>query len=88
MKGRLSFDFSVAQHFTEHFKQKDNVLNTSTITAVTKSSMKPRSDATVNRHLCSSAKKNGEQRRTKVSFGASIGAAAVGKKAHLGTKRR
>ena len=48
------------------FKQKDSVLNTS---AVTKSSMKPQSNATANRHLRSSGKKNGEQWRTKVRLG-------------------
>jgi len=65
------------------------VLNTSAITEVTKSSMKPRSGATANRHLHSSEERNGEQRRTKVNFhDASIGAAAVGKKAHLRTKQR
>jgi len=45
------------------------VLNTSAITAVIKSSMKPRSDATANCHLGSSGERNGEQNRTKVSFG-------------------
>jgi len=45
------------------------VFNTSAITAVIKSSMKLRSDATANCHLCSSGEKNGEQRRMKVSFG-------------------
>ena len=33
--------FLVLSHFTERFKQNDNVINTSAITAVTKSSMKP-----------------------------------------------
>jgi len=37
--------------------------------AVTKSSMKPWSGANTNRHLRSSGERNGEQRRTKVSFG-------------------
>ena len=46
------------------------MLNTSsTITAVTKSSMKPQSGATTYRHLRGSEERNGEQRRTKVSFG-------------------
>jgi len=45
------------------------VLNTSAITVVTKVSMKPRSGATANRHLRGSEERNGEQRRTKVSFG-------------------
>ena len=45
------------------------MLNTSAITAVTKSSMKPRSGATTNRHLSGSGERNGEQRRTRVSFG-------------------
>ena len=49
--------------------QKDSVLNTSAITAVTKVSMKPRSGATANRHLRGSQERNGEQRRTKISFG-------------------
>ena len=51
------------------FKQKDSVLNTSAITPVTKVSMKSRSGATANRHLHGSKERNGEQRRTKVSFG-------------------
>ena len=45
------------------------MLNTSTITTVTKSSMKPRSSATANRHLRGSGERNGDQRRTKVSSG-------------------
>jgi len=45
------------------------VLNTSAITAVIKSSMKPQSGATANFHLRGSEEMNGEQRRTKVSFG-------------------
>jgi len=45
------------------------MLNTSAITAVTKSSMKPQSGATTNRHL---SERNGEHRRTKVSFGRTI----------------
>jgi len=45
------------------------MLNTSAITAVTKVSMKSRSGATANRHLRGSQERNGEQRRTKISFG-------------------
>ena len=45
------------------------MLNTSAITAVSKVSMKPRSVTTANRHLHGSGERNGEQRRTKVSFG-------------------
>jgi len=45
------------------------MLNTFAITAVTKSSMKPQSGATANRHLRSSGERNGEHRKTKVSFG-------------------
>jgi len=48
---------------------KDSVLNTSAITAITKSSMKSQSGATANRHLRSSGERNGEQRRTKVRLG-------------------
>jgi len=44
------------------------MLNTSKITAVTKSSMTPQSGATTNPYL-HSGERNGEQRRTKVSFG-------------------
>jgi len=51
------------------FKQKDSMINTSTITAVTKSSIKPLSGATTNCPLCDSGERNGEKRRTKVSFG-------------------
>ena len=45
------------------------MLNISAITAVTKVSMKPRSGATANHHLRGSQERNGEQRRTKISFG-------------------
>jgi len=45
------------------------MLNTSAITAVTNSSMKPQSGVTTNRHLHSNGERNGEQRRTKISFG-------------------
>jgi len=45
------------------------VLNTSAITAVTRSSMKPQSGATTNCHLSDSGERNGEQKRTKASFG-------------------
>jgi len=68
VKGRLCFVFSVVQHFAG-FKQKNSMLNTSAITAVIKVSMKPRSGATANHHLRGSQERNGEQRRTKVSFG-------------------
>ena len=51
------------------FKQKDSVLNTSAISVVTKSSMKPRSGTTTNHHLHGSGERNGDQRKTKVSFG-------------------
>ena len=44
------------------FQAEDSVRNTSAITTVTKSSMKPWSDATANRYLCGSGEKNGEQR--------------------------
>ena len=40
------------------------MLNTSAITAVTKSSMKPQSGATTNRYLRGSGERNGEQSRT------------------------
>ena len=46
----------------ERFKQKDSMLNTSVITTVAKSSIKPLSDATANRHLRGSGERNGEQR--------------------------
>ena len=48
--------------FTQRFKRKDSVLNTSAINAITKSSTKPWSVATANRHLCGSGKVNQEQR--------------------------
>ena len=44
-------------------------MNTSAITAVTKSSIKP---ATENVHLCGSGERNGEKRTTKVSFGRTV----------------
>jgi len=59
-------------HFAERFKQKDSMLNTSAITAVTKVSMNPQSSATANRHLRGSEERNREQRRTKVSFGTTM----------------
>ena len=65
----ITFHFQCCITFTERFKQKNSMLNTSAITAVTKSSMKPRSGATTNRHLRGSGERNGEQRRTKVTFG-------------------
>ena len=54
--------FSVLSNIlaTECFKQKDNVLNFSAITAVTKSSIKARSGTTANCHLCE--ERYGEQR--------------------------
>ena len=72
------------------------MLNTSAITAVTKVSMKPRSGATANRHLRDSQERNGEQRRTKVSFGGTIMRSLklqrlekrhISRYAHLGTKQ-
>ena len=68
-RGWLRFVFSIVQHCTENLKQKDSVINTSAITAVTKSSMKPQSGTTANHHLRGSGERNKEQRRTKVSFG-------------------
>jgi len=50
--------------------------------------MKPRSGATTNRHLRGSGERNGEQKKTTVSYDASIGAAVVGEKARLRTKQR
>ena len=47
--------------FTERFKQKDSMLNTSAITAVTKFSMKPQKGTTANHHLRGSGERNGEQ---------------------------
>jgi len=44
------------------FKQKDNVIKTSAITAVIKSFMNPLSGATTNCHLRGSRDRNGEQR--------------------------
>ena len=46
-----------------------SVLNIFATTAITKSSMKPWNGATKNRHVRSNGERNGEQRRTKVSFG-------------------
>jgi len=65
----ITLRFQCYLRFSKSFKQKDSVLNTSAITAVTKSSMKPRSGTTANRHLHGSEEGNGEQRGTKVSFG-------------------
>ena len=60
---------SVVKQFTERIKQKDSMLNTSAITAVTKFSTKPRSSTITNCHLRGSGERHVEQRRTKVSFG-------------------
>ena len=60
--------FQCCPTFYRTFKQKDSMLNTSAITAITESSMKPRNGATANCHLHGSEKRNGEQRRTKKSF--------------------
>ena len=57
------------QSYLTRFKLKDSELNTSTINAIAKSSMKPWSGATANCHLCGSGEGNQEQRRTNVSFG-------------------
>ena len=66
------------------------MLNTSAITAVTKSSIKPQSGATKNRHLRDSGERNQEKRRTKVSFGRTMIRASqlqrLAKKAHLEMK--
>ena len=57
-------------HFTERLKQRIALLKLRT--AVTKFSMKPWSRATSNCHRCGSGERNGEQTRTKVSFGRSM----------------
>jgi len=71
VKGLSCFIFRVVQLFTECFKLKDSELNTFSINAIIKSSTKPRSGATTNRHLYAVVEKarNQEQRRTKLSFG-------------------
>jgi len=63
------FRFQCCLTFIERFKQKDNMISTSAITAFTNSSMKSGSGATANCYLCSSGEKNGKQRRIKLSFG-------------------
>ena len=50
------------EHFTEHFKQKDSVLNTSATNEISKSSIKPQSGIAANHHLRASGERNGEQR--------------------------
>ena len=57
-KGLLRFIFRVVLHITERFKLKDSELNTFAISAITKSSMKPWSGATANRHLRISGQRN------------------------------
>jgi len=64
--------FQCCLTFYRVFKQKDSMLSASAITAIIKSSMKPRSGATANHHLHSSAERNGERRRTKVSFNRTV----------------
>jgi len=54
--------FQCCLTFYRAFKQKDSKINTSAFTAVTKSSMKPRSGTTAHRHLRGSGERNGEQR--------------------------
>ena len=61
------------------------MLNTSAITVVIKSSVKPQSNATTNHHLHGSVVEKGMENKGKL-HDASIGTAAVGKKAHLGMK--
>ena len=80
--------FLCSPTFYRTFKQKDSAINTSAITAVTKSFMKPWSGATANCHLCVSGERNGEQRRKKVSFDRTMmRALKLVKKACLKTKR-
>ena len=62
------------------------MLNTLEITTATKSSIKLQSGTTANRHLCGGEESNSEQREALVNYDASIEAAAIGEKAHLGTK--
>ena len=64
------------------------MLNTSAITVVTKSSMKPQSSTTANRHLCGNRGRNEKQCKLLENHDASIGAAVVGQKAHLRMKQR
>ena len=58
----ITLRFQCCQTFTERFKLKDIMKNTSAITAVTNSSMKPWSGAATNCHLPGSGERNGEQR--------------------------
>ena len=63
VKGWLRFVFGVVNIFTEWFKQKNSMINTSAIIAVIKSSMKPWCGATTNCHsVRGSGERNGEQR--------------------------
>ena len=59
------------------------MLNTSEITAATKSSMKPRSGTIKNLHLRGSEERNGEQRRKKISFGRTMMQALQLAKRHI-----
>ena len=55
--------------FTKRFKQRINLRNTSAITAVTKSSIKPRRGTAVNLHLRSYWERKRTQRRNKKDKG-------------------
>ena len=59
---------SCLKFYRMFWTKRDSELNTSAITAVTKSSTKPWSSATTNCHLRGSGERNQVQRRTKVSF--------------------
>jgi len=50
--------------------------------------MKQRYRKSVVTYLCSSGERNAEQSKLQLNYGSSIGAAAVGEKACLGTKHR
>jgi len=94
VKRWLRFVFSVVQNFTEHFKQKHSMIDTSAVTVFTKSSMNPWSSPTTNHHLRGSGERNREKRRTNKNKGkfwynqdANVGAAVIGENKRLGTKQ-
>jgi len=92
-KESVSFDYGVSlrfvlllalQTFWATFPAKNNARSTPASTALTHQSHNAHSG---NRHLCGSGERNGEQRRTKVSFGRTVMQALEMLQAHLGMKQ-
>ena len=71
------------------FQARNNVWSAPAGSALTLVSHRSPNARTENRHLCAKGERNGVQKTfDKTMMWPNIGAAAVGEKAHLGTKRR